>query len=151
MTMTTFAGRHEQISEILRQEIRQLRSGVRLESMDALAKRLSVSEPTVRNALLLLAKEGLVEIRHGSGTYATGHPPPQRIVAIGTTTDLGRQASSFPIRLFLLLAVLFVRHGYHCRAYTVPHGVQCGWSELAAEVARGRIAGAVFVAMNPDL
>ncbi len=48
--------------------------GSRLPSITDLARRFGVGAPTLREALKRLESIGLVEIRHGSGVYVTGHP-----------------------------------------------------------------------------
>lgn len=49
--------------------------GDRLPSVNELAKRYSVTPPTIREALRSLQAVGIVDIRHGAGTFvrATGH------------------------------------------------------------------------------
>ncbi|MFV0309560.1 MAG: FadR/GntR family transcriptional regulator [Desertimonas sp.] len=48
-----------------------LRPGDRLPSERDLAQHFGVSSPTVREAMRVLATMGVVEVRHGSGTYVT--------------------------------------------------------------------------------
>ena len=52
-----------------------LRAGDRLPPERHLVTELGVSRPTVRAALRALAAMGVVEARHGSGTYIPGGPP----------------------------------------------------------------------------
>src|SRR5947207_3453360 len=52
-----------------------LRTGDRLPPERQLVTKLGVSRPTVRSALRALAAMGVVEARHGSGTYIPGGPP----------------------------------------------------------------------------
>ncbi|HEU5256998.1 MAG TPA: FadR/GntR family transcriptional regulator [Vicinamibacterales bacterium] len=52
-----------------------LRAGDRLPAERHLVTQLGVSRPTVRSALRALAAMGVVEARHGSGTYIPGGPP----------------------------------------------------------------------------
>jgi len=52
-----------------------LRAGDRLPPERLLVTQLGVSRPTVRAALRALAAMGVVEARHGSGTYIPGGPP----------------------------------------------------------------------------
>ncbi len=65
---------------VLRAEIAagRLAAGVRLPSEAELAKALKVSRPTLREATRVLAREGLLDIRHGVGTFVTGGLPPLR-------------------------------------------------------------------------
>lgn len=51
-----------------------LKPGARLPSIAALAEQCGVSPATIRQALALLAEEGLVRTRHGSGTYVSDAP-----------------------------------------------------------------------------
>ncbi|WP_431916334.1 GntR family transcriptional regulator [Nonomuraea jabiensis] len=73
--MTTGLGnlapKYQRIAEELRREIRAgtLRPGDRLPAETALVARFKVSAPTIRQALGVLRAEGLVESRHGIGTF----------------------------------------------------------------------------------
>lgn len=62
--------------------------GARLPSEAALSTTFKVSRPVVRDALMRLQRDGLVESRKGSGSYVLRTPPPD----IGTITDLDRIA-----------------------------------------------------------
>jgi GntR family transcriptional repressor for pyruvate dehydrogenase complex len=53
----------------------QLRPGDRLPAERDLAGRIGVSRPTVRAGLRALAAMGVVQSRHGSGTFIPGGPP----------------------------------------------------------------------------
>lgn len=53
----------------------EARPGARLPPERELAAQLGVSRPTVRAGLRALAAMGVVESRHGSGTYIPGGPP----------------------------------------------------------------------------
>jgi GntR family transcriptional repressor for pyruvate dehydrogenase complex len=66
----------EQLLELIR--VRELQEGSRLPSVMALARRLSVAGPTVRESLRRLEAIGVVEIRHGSGVYVRN--PPSRVL-----------------------------------------------------------------------
>jgi GntR family transcriptional regulator, transcriptional repressor for pyruvate dehydrogenase complex len=63
----------DQIVEDLRRQILQgaLPDGTRLPAERELAERYRVSGATIREAVCALAAVGLVDIRHGSGTYVT--------------------------------------------------------------------------------
>src|SRR3954452_7896293 len=76
---TTFRAlqRYEQIAERLADDIRSgvLVPGERLPSERDLARTLEVSRASVREALASLAVSGVVETRHGAGTFVVGLPP----------------------------------------------------------------------------
>lgn len=69
--------RYEQIAERLADDIRSgvLAPGERLPSERELARTLEVSRASVREALASLALQGVVETRHGAGTFVVGLPP----------------------------------------------------------------------------
>src|SRR5689334_11922372 len=74
---------YRQIADQIRTLIRvgEYRTGARLPPERDLARQLGVSRPSVREALIALEVEGLVEVRIGSGIYVTGvpreTPPPE--------------------------------------------------------------------------
>ena len=139
---------HERVATILRTRVlRGLAPGVKLESESALARRLKVSVHTLRQALSVLAHEGLIARHHGSGTFVAEDRRAQT-VAVVTATHPALDGNSFQMRLFLLLTELFPRRGWPCRTYIAPGETPTGWASLAEDVAHGRIAGAAFVAMN---
>ena len=75
------ASRHEQVSRQLRDDLAAGRYGQegRLPSEAELARRFSVSRPTVARALQSLVEAGLVERRAGSGTFAKLDQPKERV------------------------------------------------------------------------
>lgn len=62
---------YEEVSELLHEKIRsgELKPGDRLSSVEQLAEQLQVSRSAVREALSALKAMGLIEIKHGSGTF----------------------------------------------------------------------------------
>ncbi|WP_431774307.1 GntR family transcriptional regulator [Streptomyces cucumeris] len=71
--------KYEQIADALRQSIRagQLQPGERLPAEDKLAAQYRTSVPTLQRALSELAAEGLIDKRHGVGTFV--RKPRQRV------------------------------------------------------------------------
>jgi GntR family transcriptional repressor for pyruvate dehydrogenase complex len=76
-TIRTRSDSTEQVITHVRDRIarRELRPGDRLPPERELATQLGVSRPTVRAGLRALAAMGVIESRHGSGTYIPGGPP----------------------------------------------------------------------------
>ncbi|MET7763136.1 GntR family transcriptional regulator [Streptomyces sp. NPDC005393] len=71
--------RYEKIADALRQSIRagELGPGERLPAEDKLAQQYRTSVPTLQRALAELATEGLIDKRHGVGTFV--RTPRQRV------------------------------------------------------------------------
>jgi GntR family transcriptional regulator len=64
------------VANALREQIHsgKLARGVRFCGELEFAKQLGVSRPTLREATRILAREGLLDIRHGAGTFVAGGP-----------------------------------------------------------------------------
>ncbi len=78
-------GSTEQVVSYVRARIEQglLRPGDRLPAERDLATEIGVSRPTVRAGLRALAAMGVVQSRHGSGTYIPAGPPTLGSEALG--------------------------------------------------------------------
>ena len=89
-----------QLKEMLQSAIQDgtFAPGARLPSERELAERFAVSRMTARQALQLLAREGLTYSRVGKGTYASEPKIPQELQALTSFTEemarLGMKASS---------------------------------------------------------
>lgn len=90
----------KRVADALRDEIAsgQLKPGTRLISEVALAQRLEISRPTLREAMRILAREGLIDIKHGVGAFVADE---QRLIwsrldSIRSFTDLIRSAGGVP-------------------------------------------------------
>ncbi|MDQ0395686.1 GntR family transcriptional regulator [Labrys monachus] len=61
------------VSNALREQIQSgaLPHGTRLRGEAELARQLNISRPTLREATRILARDGLLDIRHGVGTFVT--------------------------------------------------------------------------------
>lgn len=80
-----------------------LRPGQRLPSERALSELLQVSRPTVREAVSALVAMGVLESRHGNGTYVTALSPELLAEPFLFVLDINRQSmlELFQIRLAL--------------------------------------------------
>lgn len=81
------APRYAQLAELLRHRIArgELQEGDRFPSIDALARQFDVARVTVRQALEVLSRDGLVSLRQGRGTYVTAAPAPKGRLRVQTT------------------------------------------------------------------
>lgn len=69
--------RYEQIAEYLRRLVAEADPGDRLPSEAELCSRFDVSRMTARQAVQLIAQDGLIERRRGAGTFVRAHPVPR--------------------------------------------------------------------------
>ncbi len=81
--------RYLKIASVLRHEIAENHwsLGDRLPSINALAKRFGVAPPTARQAIRYLEGLGVVQCRHGTGTYVSG--PSLRMQPFRVRRNLG--------------------------------------------------------------
>lgn len=88
----TAAPQHKrrQVAADLRRLVATLAPGDRLPSVSDLERHFGVAKNTVREAVQMLRDEGLVEARHGSGTFVAGGEtlPPLAAAATGTLVAL---------------------------------------------------------------
>src|SRR6187431_3642856 len=82
---------YRQIADQIRGLIRsgEFPAGARLPPERDLAKQLRVSRPSVREALIALEVEGLVEVRVGSGIYVRSHGSANGVAHAGITQQSG--------------------------------------------------------------
>ena len=72
----------DQVTQLI--DAGDFRAGTRLPAERDLAEQLGVSRPTVREALIALEVEGVVEVRGGSGVYVHDRRAARREAAAGT-------------------------------------------------------------------
>lgn len=79
--------RYLQLADVLRQRITRgvWSSGARLPSLNELMEEFDVARVTVRQAVLLLSREGLLSAQRGRGTFVTGNPARERPIRLETT------------------------------------------------------------------
>lgn len=81
--------RYAQLADLMRQRIARgtWPRGHRLPSLEELMAQFEVARVTVRQAIDLLAREGLVSPQQGRGTFVTAAPARERIISVVTTLD----------------------------------------------------------------
>jgi DNA-binding FadR family transcriptional regulator len=109
---------YQQVADQIRQVIEQgsFGPGSRLPPERELALQLGVSRPSLREALIALEIQGIVEIRMGSGVYVCSAVPP----ADGGTLALGES----PCELLQARAVLESRVIVLAAARVTPQGLE---------------------------
>jgi hypothetical protein len=129
-----------QVEQAIRTEIGRRQPGDRLPTERMLADQLGVSIVKVREALTLLQREGLVERRHGRGTFV-GTPPAGRWIAVVMIHDLAHPTLSFYERaLYQSVRQRLNDADVSCRGYTAfgdptryePLDCPEFWHDLAA-------------------
>jgi GntR family transcriptional regulator len=94
--------RYEQIADYLRGLVGDAAPGDRLPSEAELCDRFDVSRMTARQAVQLVARDGLVERRRGAGTFVRAHPVPRDLGSplsfSGSMRARGMTASSKTLR-----------------------------------------------------
>lgn len=131
---------------------KSLKPGDKLDSERQLADSLGVSLPTVREALSILAEQGLIERRHGSGTYVLD-PNANRHVAVLMELDIGHPRTSFfYTRLVQSVRLQLEEKGFNVRLYTghtAPgtefYGLTC--RDFLQDTQDNRISAVVAIAL----
>lgn len=79
--------RYAQLSTLLRGRIErgEWPAGSQIPTLDALVDAFGVARVTARQAIALLAREGLVRAERGRGTFVTGRVPPRGRLRLATT------------------------------------------------------------------
>jgi DNA-binding FadR family transcriptional regulator len=131
---------YRQIAEQLRQLMAkgEFAVGTRLPAERDLASQLGVSRPSVREALIALEVEGVIEVRTGSGIYvrqpSETQPPPSP--SSNTPADWGPlEVMSARLVIEAEVAALAARH-----ASKADHkAIRAAWQQMKQEVAAGQV------------
>lgn len=81
--------KYAQVADTLRQRIARgvWETGARVPTNEDLAQEFGVSRVTVRQAVEMLAREGLLSAQQGRGTFVLARPPQERWLAVETSLD----------------------------------------------------------------
>jgi len=139
-----------QVAQHLRTEIQKnYESGQKLVAESRLASQLGVSLTTIREALSCLSQEGMLERRHGSGTYVLD-PLGSRHVAILSDLDISQTRTSyFFLKSVQSLRAFFDEHQVKAHVYIgrarmgeePPAELTC--REFLEDVAAQKISGVI--------
>jgi GntR family transcriptional regulator len=94
LSFSDAAPRYLQIADLMRQRIArgQWPLGEKLPSLEALVEEFGVARVTVRQAMELLARDGLVSPQQGRGTFVTALPAQDKWLKVQTSLDELAQA-----------------------------------------------------------
>jgi DNA-binding FadR family transcriptional regulator len=131
---------YRQIAEQLRQLMAkgEFAVGTRLPAERDLASQLGVSRPSVREALIALEVEGVIEVRTGSGIYvrqpSETQPPPSP--SSNTPADWGPlEVMSARLVVEAEVAALAARHA----SKADRKAIRTAWQQMKQEVAAGQV------------
>lgn len=146
----------ERIADKLRDEILAAKKpGEKLETLRTLCRRFDVSSNTIRGALKILEREGLVELWHGSGIYVADPLPGPKPVGILVEHDiLHPRASRFFAQVIRQLRISLKQQGFETTVYFghTPLGAEATTLTNDAfyrDLGSGRLSGVVAVCTNP--
>ena len=109
----------------------------RLPTERALAELLEVSRPTVREALLALEIQGLIEIRGGSGSYVRNAP--QSAIDIETLFDVGHSPTEIIDTRLLIeprLAFIAAERATEQHIEAMREALKAGWQDYETQAKR---------------
>lgn len=163
MNLISAISKTEQLADFLREEINKCNSGNggRILSSRALAKKFNTSQMVARKAFERLEKEGLLESRHGSGTYIKQQTASGKSVAILNEFDISHpETSYFYTRIVQQLRLFFEKRnipvklylGYHSPRITVKKPeTPTASDKLIEDINKGVISGIISISgLNTD-
>lgn len=141
----------DRVAEHLRLHVRTtMKPGEKLPGIHVLARQLGVSEWTLRSAQALLSREGVLEVRHGSGVFVAARKVANRVGIVSELDLLHPRASSYFAATVRELRRFFAAHGIEGEFFmgstepgTVNAAPSCG--RFTEEALAGRLDGAVLV------
>ncbi len=143
---------HRQVAKAIRKQIAlSHKPGDKFASQNVLARQFGISPTTVREAVSALVQEGILERRHGSGTFVA-EPRGELVVGVLIELDISCPNTSYYwLRLTQQLRRFFEAHGLASRLYCgmtqagSPPPLLPTSPEFAADLKRGRLAGLAII------
>ncbi|MCI0755417.1 FadR/GntR family transcriptional regulator [Teichococcus vastitatis] len=136
--------RHRPLSDVVHERLRDMLTsgefpqGARLPGEHALAERLAVSRPVLRQALARLQAEGRVESRKGSGTVVRNIGPPPLSLSYGALSSIPDVRSFLEFRCGLESEM--AARAAACRDPSARAALRHAAGALEAEASAGRPA-----------
>jgi len=151
---------YEAIANDLRAVLAKRELNTKIESEPILAKRYQVSVPTLRNATLILEREGILARRQGSGTYIVGRGGPS-VPGIPSSTNpfvclaLHNKflqyplTCSFHLRMAYELQQQLLENGINVRLFLEDYDSPAGYARVVEMMDAGQISCLVAMAATP--
>lgn len=142
--------RRQIVDTLTKEVVNSMASGQRLRSESQLARRFGVALATVREALCALAERGLIERRHGSGTYVTDRNQRQPIGLL-VSIDPRYQLTYSAVHRVQRLGAILTGRGFPVRTYMFvkPEGDQDRedptYASFLDDISEHRLCGVISV------
>lgn len=137
--------RYLRVTALLRTAVQSGVFGDKLPAENDLATRYRISRMTLRRAVAALAEEGLLDPRHGAGTFVREGAAQARIVALVVAPDMAKQLAD----LFHQQLVLSLMYGCTARGWMLR--VAPSAEDLGARLGAGRgasVSGCIAIAFG---
>jgi DNA-binding LacI/PurR family transcriptional regulator len=151
---------HEAVAEDLRRVLAGRELNTKIEPEPELASRYSISVPTLRNATLILEREGILKRRQGSGTFIVGRgtstPSPESGLAFDVCLVLNNELLNYPhtcsfhFRQIHAIYSRLVESGISAKILFTDHEREGGYDELRDLISRRRIKCIAFLQKHPE-
>lgn len=150
---------HERIANDLRGKLAELPVGTKVPKESELAARYDVSVPTLRIAMTILVREGLVNRKHGSGTYVAkplvatpGGAAAGRVVGLSVAQDALADPCSREFVLRILDALLngLEEQGITYRLFPARESADMFSPDCLQFVRSPEAAGIIFTSSLPE-
>lgn len=150
--------KYRHIAERVRHSLQERKPGDRISTEAEYAHKFAASVWTVRQALELLDREGLIEKRQGSGTFVCPPLPPRQHVAVLLDVDIAPgRVSPYYTTLPRAIRTALQNLGIASRPYlgTLPLGTEATGltcQDLLDDVRLGRVRGLIsfFTKRSPE-
>ena len=151
---------HEAVADDLRRVLAGRELNTKIEPEPELASRYSISVPTLRNATLILEREGILKRRQGSGTFIVGRgpstPTPESGLAFDVCLVLNNELLNYPhtcsfhFRQIHAIYSRLAESGISAKILFTDHEREGGYDELRDLISRRQIKCILFLQKHPE-
>ena len=151
---------HEAVADDLRRVLAGRELNTKIEPEPELANRYSISVPTLRNATLILEREGILKRRQGSGTFIVGRGLSPATSESGLAFDvclvLHNELLSYPhtcsfhLRQIHAIYSRLAESGISTKILFTDHEREGGYDELRDLISRRRVKCLALLQKHPE-